>query len=131
MLLIQHPEKKWETRPLDCWAKAKELRDGFYRDFEQAHEKGGIRCIGSAWALDAVTMGLDVFLLMFRINPDVALKERQVHETCYHTSLKTHGWCKLRNSPNVKSSFRVNIAVSCFKNSYFPKLSQDFLQHRG
>jgi hypothetical protein len=26
---------------------------------------------------------------------------------------------------------RVNIAVSCFNNRYFTKLSQDFLQHRG
>ncbi|UCH00812.1 MAG: benzoyl-CoA reductase, bzd-type, subunit O [Deltaproteobacteria bacterium] len=49
---------RYPTEPLKCWAKAKELRDGFYRDFEQAHDKGGIRCIGSAWALDAVTMGL-------------------------------------------------------------------------
>jgi len=68
---------------------------------------------------------------MAKVNPDVALKERQVHEICYHTSLKTHGWWKLRNSPNVNSSFRVNIAVSCLKNSCFTKVSRLFLQHRG
>ncbi len=31
MLLVQKPEKKWETRPLDFWAKAKELRAQFYQ----------------------------------------------------------------------------------------------------
>lgn len=49
---------KYPTEPLRCWAKAKELRKRFYEDFKGAHEKGGIRCVGSAWALDAVTMGL-------------------------------------------------------------------------
>jgi len=49
---------KYTTEPLRCWAKAKELRKRFYEDFKGAHEKGGIRCMGSAWALDAVTMGL-------------------------------------------------------------------------
>jgi benzoyl-CoA reductase subunit B len=48
----------YPTEPLKCWPKAKELRDRYYRDYREAHEKGGIRCTGSAWALDAVTMGL-------------------------------------------------------------------------
>jgi len=34
---------KYPTEPLRCWAKVKELRSKFYKDFEQAHDKGGIR----------------------------------------------------------------------------------------
>ncbi|MBW2121582.1 MAG: benzoyl-CoA reductase, bzd-type, subunit O, partial [Deltaproteobacteria bacterium] len=56
---------KYPTEPLKCWTKAKELRKNFYRNFDQAHEKGGIRWMGSAWALDAVTCGLgrDVYCI--------------------------------------------------------------------
>ena len=39
MLLIQKPEKKWETRPLDCWAKAKELRAKFYQTEKDAKQE--------------------------------------------------------------------------------------------
>ena len=31
-MLLQKVEKRWETRPLDCWAKAKELRAKYIRD---------------------------------------------------------------------------------------------------
>jgi benzoyl-CoA reductase subunit B len=49
---------KYQTEPLKCWDKAKQLRKKFYKDFEQAKDKHGIRVMGSAWALDAVPMGL-------------------------------------------------------------------------
>ena len=49
---------KYPTEPLKCWAKAKELRQEWYREFDQAHEKGGLRVMGSAWAFDAVPLGL-------------------------------------------------------------------------
>ena len=32
---------KYKTETLKCWNKAKELRLHYYRDFAQAHEKGG------------------------------------------------------------------------------------------
>ena len=38
--------------------EAKELRDDYYKNFDNAHEKGGLRVMGSAWALDAVACGL-------------------------------------------------------------------------
>ena len=49
---------KYPTEPLKCWSKAKELRQEWYRDFDLAHEKGGLRVMGSAWAFDAVPLGL-------------------------------------------------------------------------
>jgi benzoyl-CoA reductase subunit B len=44
-MLVQKPEKLWETRPLDCWAQAKELRKRFY-DTEKAASKRRMFLIG-------------------------------------------------------------------------------------
>lgn len=56
---------RYRTEPLKCWPKAKELRLKHYRDYAQAHEKGGLRWAGGAWAFDAVPEGLgdDVYPL--------------------------------------------------------------------
>jgi benzoyl-CoA reductase subunit B len=35
-MLIQKPERRWETRPLEFWAKAKELRAKFYQTEKEA-----------------------------------------------------------------------------------------------
>ncbi len=54
---------KYQTEPLKCWGKAKELRDKYYRDYTAAHENGGLRWTGGAWSFDAIPAGLgdDVF----------------------------------------------------------------------
>jgi benzoyl-CoA reductase subunit B len=54
---------KYPTEPLKCWNKAKELREKYYRDYASAHENGGLRWTGGAWAIDAIPAGLgdDVF----------------------------------------------------------------------
>jgi benzoyl-CoA reductase subunit B len=39
-VLLQKAERKWETRPLESWAKAKELRARFYQDEASATEQG-------------------------------------------------------------------------------------------
>lgn len=49
---------KYPTEPLKCWNKAKKLREEWYREYEEAREKGGLRVMGSAWAFDAVPLGL-------------------------------------------------------------------------
>jgi benzoyl-CoA reductase subunit B len=56
---------KYPTEPLQCWNKAKELRQRYYENYAKAHEKGGIRWAGGAWAFDAIPMGLgnDVYPL--------------------------------------------------------------------
>ena len=56
---------KHKTEPIKCWPKAKELRLKHYRDYAEAHEKGGLRWAGGAWAFDAIPEGLgdDVYPL--------------------------------------------------------------------
>ncbi|MFC2021306.1 2-hydroxyacyl-CoA dehydratase [Chloroflexota bacterium] len=39
-MLVQKVKRTYETRPLDCWAKAKELRRNFYRNEVDARERG-------------------------------------------------------------------------------------------
>jgi len=53
----------YKTEPLKSWARAKEIRENFYRDYAQAHDKGGIRWAGGAWSFGAIPAGLgdDVF----------------------------------------------------------------------
>lgn len=51
-------EKRYKTKPLDCWQKAKEIRQNYYRDYAAAKEKGGIRWSGGAWSFDTIPAGL-------------------------------------------------------------------------
>jgi len=50
--------KIYETRPLKCWGKTKELREEYYRDYARAGEKGGHRWAGSGIAFDALVNSL-------------------------------------------------------------------------
>ncbi len=56
---------KFKTEPLKCWNKAKEIRQNYYKNFADAHEKGGLRWAGGAWSFDAIPSGLgdDVYPL--------------------------------------------------------------------
>lgn len=56
-------QQLYPTRPLECWGKAKELRQQYYREYVEVKERGGLRWVGGAWAFDAVPAGL---------GPDVA-----------------------------------------------------------
>ena len=49
---------KYPTEALKSWGKAKELRDKYYRNYATAHEKGGLRWTGGAWAFDSIPAGL-------------------------------------------------------------------------
>jgi len=51
-------KQKYETQPLKCWGKAKEIRETFYRDYARAHERGGLRWAGGAWTFGAIPCGL-------------------------------------------------------------------------
>ena len=57
--------QKYPTESLKCWAKAKELRQQYYQNYAKAHERGGLRWAGGAWAFDAIPAGLgeDVYPL--------------------------------------------------------------------
>lgn len=51
-------EMKYKTKLLDIWGEAKALRKQYYENYAKAHEKGGIRWAGGAWAYSAVPAGL-------------------------------------------------------------------------
>ena len=56
---------KYKTEPIKSWNKAKEIRQQYYMNYKDAHDKGGIRYVGGAWTFDAIPAGLgdDVFSL--------------------------------------------------------------------
>ena len=81
---------KYPTERLQCWGKAKSLRENYYRDFAEAHDKGGIRWAGGAWSFDAIPSGLgdDVWSLTgepygatVAANKDFALECQEAIET--------------------------------------------------
>ena len=49
---------RYQTEPLKCWKKAKELREKYYQDYARAKENGGLRWSGSAATMDAIPAGL-------------------------------------------------------------------------
>lgn len=48
----------YKTEQLKCWNKAKELRMDFYKNYANAHDKGGLRWAGGAWSFGAIPAGL-------------------------------------------------------------------------
>ena len=55
----------YKTEPLQCWNKAKEIREKYYRDYANAHDNNGLRWAGGAWSFGAIPAGLgdDLFPL--------------------------------------------------------------------
>jgi benzoyl-CoA reductase subunit B len=51
-------ERVYPTKSLDCWDKAKELRNKYLTDYMEAKDKGGLRYTGGALAFGAITAGL-------------------------------------------------------------------------
>ena len=51
-------EVKYKSEPLQCWGKAKEIRNNYYKNYANAHETGGLRWAGGAWSFDAIPAGL-------------------------------------------------------------------------
>jgi benzoyl-CoA reductase subunit B len=81
---------KYPSERLKSWGKAKALRENYYRDFAEAHEKGGIRWAGGAWSFDAIPAGLgdDVMCLTgepygatVAFNKELALECQEAIET--------------------------------------------------
>ncbi|PWI46705.1 benzoyl-CoA reductase, bzd-type, subunit O [Candidatus Heimdallarchaeota archaeon B3_Heim] len=81
---------KYPSEKLKSWGKAKILRENYYRDFAEAHDKGGIRWAGGAWSFDAIPAGLgeDVWCLTgepygatIAFNKDLALECQEAIET--------------------------------------------------
>ncbi|MBI2303967.1 MAG: benzoyl-CoA reductase, bzd-type, subunit O [Chloroflexi bacterium] len=80
---------RWQTKPLECWRLAKEIREQYYRNYAQAREKGGLRWVGGAWSFGAIPCGLgdDVYGLTsepygatIAFNKDLALECQEAAE---------------------------------------------------
>jgi benzoyl-CoA reductase subunit B len=50
---------KYKTKGLDCWGRAKELRQKYYQDYKETHNRGALRWKGGAWSFDAVPQALE------------------------------------------------------------------------
>lgn len=81
---------KYPIERLKSWGKAKTLRENYYKDFAEAHDKGGIRWAGGAWSFDAIPAGLgeDVWCLTgepygatVAFNKELALECQEAIET--------------------------------------------------
>ena len=81
---------KYPSERLKSWGKAKTLRENYYKDFAEAHDKGGIRWAGGAWSFDAIPAGLgeDVWCLTgepygatVAFNKELALECQEAIET--------------------------------------------------
>jgi len=88
-------EMKYKTKPLDCWNDAKQLRAKYYEDYVKAHEKGGIRWAGGAWAFSAVPEGLgdDVYSLTGEPYGATVAYNRAFAEEC-HEAIEAKGYAR-------------------------------------
>lgn len=75
---------KYQTEPLQSWAKAKELREKYYENYAKAHDRGGLRWTGGAWAFDAIPAGLgeDVYPLTGEPYGASIAHDRQFQQDC-------------------------------------------------
>ncbi len=62
----------YPTEPLKCWNKAKEIRLKYYQDYATAHDRGGLRWGGGAWALSAIPAGLGDHICSLTTEPYAA-----------------------------------------------------------
>jgi benzoyl-CoA reductase subunit B len=56
------PIKKWESKPLQCWQKAKELRLNFYKEFVTANQEGKLVNVACGLVPQALIAGFGDFL---------------------------------------------------------------------
>src|SRR3989337_3126578 len=63
--MTRNRNKEWQTRPLECWNKLRELRARFYQNAATANEDGKILVTGSTAAPYQLVLGLgdDVIFL--------------------------------------------------------------------
>lgn len=57
-MVLRTEYRQYETRPLDCWQKAKELRLKHYQDLATAKEKGKLLVCGGGHAFPSLPAGL-------------------------------------------------------------------------
>lgn len=85
----------YKSESFKCWKKAKELREKYYRDYQQAKEKGGIRWTGGAWSFDAIPAGLgdDVYNLTGEPYGASIAFDKKLSQECMEAT-EAKGWAR-------------------------------------
>lgn len=65
--------KTYQTKPLGCWPKAKELQRRYFMDYQQANGNKGLRVSGGTLALGAITAGLGADVYSLAMEPYSAI----------------------------------------------------------
>jgi benzoyl-CoA reductase subunit B len=115
-------ETKYPTEPLKCWNSAKTLRENYYKDFAEAHDKGGLRWAGGAWSFDAIPAGLgdDVYSLTGEpYGATVAFNDK--------LALECHEATEAKGFARDLCSYMRNYWGSILINKYaWPQFSEEF-----
>ncbi len=83
--------KRWPTRPLDCWGKAKELRLNHYQEFLTARDEGKLVVSGSATSFSVLISGLgDYAFLASEPYSAAVATEPQFAQACAETVEAKH-----------------------------------------
>jgi benzoyl-CoA reductase subunit B len=113
---------KYSTERLKCWGKAKTLRENYYKDFAEAHEKGGLRWAGGAWSFDAIPAGLgeDVWCLTGEPYGATVAFNKDLAQECQE-AIETKGYAR------DLCSYMRNYWGSIILNKYaWPQFSKEF-----
>ncbi len=113
---------KYSTERLKSWGKAKTLRENYYKDFAEAHEKGGIRWAGGAWSFDAIPAGLgeDVWCLTGEPYGATVAFNKDLAQECQE-AIETKGFAR------DLCSYMRNYWGSVILNKYaWPQYSEEF-----
>ncbi|MDP6782363.1 MAG: hypothetical protein QGG56_02150, partial [Dehalococcoidia bacterium] len=60
----------WETKPLECWGKLRELRRQFVTEMWTAKERGDLLMMGGTGPLHALPAGLGKFHFFGGLGPN-------------------------------------------------------------
>ena len=66
-------EKVYQTKPLDCWPRAKELQRQYFLDYMNANDNQGLRLSGGTLAMGAVSAGLGADVYRLAMEPYAAI----------------------------------------------------------
>ncbi len=113
---------KYPSEKLKSWGKAKSLRENYYKDFAEAHDKGGIRWAGGAWGFDAIPAGLgdDVMCLTGEPYGATVAFNKQLALECQE-AVETKGYAR------DLCSYMRNYWGSIILNKYaWPQFAEEF-----
>ncbi len=86
--------KQYKGEPLKVWKWAKEMRLRYYKDFAEAHEKGGLRVAGGSWSFGlpvSAALGDDVYYLASEPYAASTAFDTEFSKRCTEAAA-AHGW---------------------------------------